>query len=165
MTHFDKVLKENERIIHYLIHKYKIRDEEGEFFQEGMIALWHATETYDPSKMKLSTYIYSCISNRFLNMIKKDSREYEYLLAWLEQVKMEDLLVEDQLAIDSKLLQDIRGILSENQWRWVVHFVLEEKQIGEIADKYDVTVSAVKSWRKNARLKIRRFLKETEYVE
>lgn len=27
-------------MIHHLIHKYHIQDPQGEFFQEGMIALW-----------------------------------------------------------------------------------------------------------------------------
>ncbi|MGP4038746.1 sigma-70 family RNA polymerase sigma factor [Gracilibacillus sp. D59] len=64
---FEEVLTSYERMIHHLIHKYQIRDVEGEFFQEGLIAVWEAFKSYDKTKSKFSTYVYSCIARRFIN--------------------------------------------------------------------------------------------------
>jgi RNA polymerase sigma factor (sigma-70 family) len=161
---FEEVLKENERIIYHLINKYKIRDDEGEFYQEGIIALWHAMETYDESKAKLSTYIYKSISSKFLNIIKKENRQKEHLYRWIGQVTMDDLLVEDDFGIDPQLYKDIRQQLSKNQWRWFVHFIIKGESIREIANHYSVSAPAVKSWRKCARQKIIQLLRENQYI-
>ncbi|KAB8129175.1 sigma-70 family RNA polymerase sigma factor [Gracilibacillus oryzae] len=157
---FEEVLKDHERVIHHLINKYGIRDMEGEFFQEGMIAIWEALRTFDQSKSKLSTYIYSCVSRRFLNKIKKESREQDNLDSWLERVRIDDLLMEDKPAFDRQLLSDIREKLSDKQWCWFVHAVIKDQTISEIADTYAVTAPAVKSWRRSAKSKIRQLLQQ-----
>ncbi|MFC4402937.1 sigma-70 family RNA polymerase sigma factor [Gracilibacillus xinjiangensis] len=161
---FEDVLQENERIIHHLIHKYRIRDREGDFYQEGLIALWEAVQTYDESRSKLSTHIYNCISSRFLNKIKKENREKEQLKTWLINIKAEDLLIEDRDELDKQLLRDIRKVLSDRQWCWFYHFVLHDQPARDIARHYCVTDHAVKSWARSARSKIQQLLIQQEYV-
>ena len=55
---FNDVLRDHEKMIYYLIHKLGIRNGEDEFYQEGVIALWKASETYDEARGKFSTYAY-----------------------------------------------------------------------------------------------------------
>ncbi|WP_115771586.1 sigma factor [Oceanobacillus arenosus] len=53
---FEDFFQQNERRIHYYLHKLNIRDPHQEFFQERMIAMWNAYENYEPDKGPLSTY-------------------------------------------------------------------------------------------------------------
>ncbi|GAE92430.1 hypothetical protein JCM21714_1429 [Gracilibacillus boraciitolerans JCM 21714] len=164
MEEFASILKEHEKMIFHLINKYQIQDIEGEFYQEGMIAVWHALQTYDQTKSKLSTYVYYCITRRFLNKIKKENSEREKFQIWFDQVTMEDIQIEDQLDVDSQLLIDIQNILSLKQWQWFVLFILRDRPVKEIADNFDVTENAVKNWGKQARPKIKLLLVEKEYL-
>lgn len=43
---FEDIFKQNERRIHYHIHRLNIRDSQQEFYQEGLVAMWNAYETY-----------------------------------------------------------------------------------------------------------------------
>ncbi|WP_058308564.1 sigma-70 family RNA polymerase sigma factor [Gracilibacillus massiliensis] len=164
MQSIESVLQEYDRMIHHLIQKYRIRDTEGEFFQEGLIAVWHAFQTYDETKSKFSTYVYSCVARRFLNKIQKDNREKTQLQSWLNQVTMDDIVTEDQLDVDTQMLLDIQAVLSQNQWYWFVEFVLRDQAVQDIADKYEVTNNAVKNWGKLARPKIQKVLRSKEYL-
>ncbi|SET50339.1 DNA-directed RNA polymerase [Salinibacillus kushneri] len=74
---FNNLLKKHENIIFHLIHKYGIRDPENEFYQEGIITLWKAFETYDETKGKFSTYAYFLIQKKFLTLIRKHNRQWE----------------------------------------------------------------------------------------
>ncbi|GAE95279.1 hypothetical protein JCM21714_4498 [Gracilibacillus boraciitolerans JCM 21714] len=146
MKSIESVLEDYDRMIHHIIHKYHIRDVEGEFFQEGLIAVWHAFQTYDESKSKFSTYVYSCIARRLLNRIQKENREKDQFQTWLDQVTMEDIMIEDELDIDTQMLIDIQEVLSQKQWCWFVEFILRDQSVHDIADKYRVTDNAVKNW-------------------
>ncbi|MCO0598438.1 hypothetical protein NGI46_13425 [Peribacillus butanolivorans] len=46
--------------------------------------------------------------------------------------------------------------LTLNQQRWLLQTFVGNKTISEIADMYQVTTAAVKSWRKSALLKLRK---------
>ncbi|SFL34102.1 RNA polymerase sigma factor, sigma-70 family [Gracilibacillus orientalis] len=160
---FEDVLKDSEKMIYHIMHKYQIRDVEGEFYQEGLIALWHAFQNYDPSKSKFSTYAYYCITRRFINKIRKENRERDQFQNWLDQVTIEDLLIEDELHIDTKLLLDIQSQLSDKQWHWFFKFVLKDQSVRTIAKEEGVTENAVKNWGKLARKKIQKVLVEKGY--
>ncbi len=161
---FEEVLRDYERMIHHLIHKYQIRDVEGEFYQEGLIAVWEAFKSYDQTKSKLSTYVYSCIARRFINKIRKENRESEKQQKWLDQVTIEDLMIEDELDLDTRMLMDIQEELSDKQWCWFVEFVLRDRSVRSIAEQRGVTENAVKNWGKLARKKIRHTLEQKEYL-
>ncbi|SHM57374.1 sigma-70 family RNA polymerase sigma factor [Gracilibacillus kekensis] len=165
MQSIESVLQEYDRMIHHLIHKYKIRDTEGDFFQEGLIAIWHAYQTYDESKSKFSTYVYYCIARRFLNKIQKDNRENDQLQSWLNQITTDDFVTEMELDVDTQMLTDIQKVLSQKQWCWFVEFILRDQAVQDIAEKYEVTNNAVKNWGKLARPKIQQVLRVKEYVE
>lgn len=64
-TNFTEVVLEHENMIHYLIYRLGIRDPEREFYQEGVIAIWKATKTYDESRGKFSSYAYFSSKNHF----------------------------------------------------------------------------------------------------
>src|SRR5699024_8829069 len=45
-----------------------------EYFQEGLVALWKAYETYQPDQGPMSTYFNYQIRNRLIDLIRKQSR-------------------------------------------------------------------------------------------
>ncbi|MDX8047134.1 sigma-70 family RNA polymerase sigma factor [Gracilibacillus sp. S3-1-1] len=163
MEEVEEVLVTYEQMIHHLIHKYRIRDNQGEFYQEGLIAIWEAYQKHDPTKSRLSTYIYSCITRKFLNKIKKDNHDQEKLNKWLEHAERSDLLTEDEYAIDEQMLLDIKEVVTEKQWTWFVAYILQDQSVKAIAEVYGVTENAVKNWGKNARKKIQKQLREKGY--
>ncbi|WP_208586205.1 sigma-70 family RNA polymerase sigma factor [Gracilibacillus suaedae] len=161
---FEDILKDSEKMIYHIMHKYQIRDVEGEFYQEGLIALWNAFQNYDPSKSKFSTFAYYGITRSFINKIRKDNRERDQFQRWFNQVTIEDLVVVDELEVDTPLLLDIQKELTDKQWCWFDKFVLKDQSVRSIAEEEGVTENAVKNWGKLARKKIQKIMVEKEYI-
>ena len=45
---FEEIMKQNERRVHYHIHKLQVNDPHQEFYQEGLVAIEDAYETHQP---------------------------------------------------------------------------------------------------------------------
>ncbi len=161
---FNQLLKEFEPLIYHLISKYGIRDTEGDFYQEAAISLWQAYQSYDKEKAKFSTYAYYCISRTLCNLIAKNQKEIARKEKVLNEATFQDLMVENKFGIDAGLLEKIGISLTDNQWKWFMQFVLEDKSIKEIARKEDVTEDAVKNWGRLAKKKVQKILVEEEYM-
>ncbi|MGG4181292.1 sigma-70 family RNA polymerase sigma factor [Virgibacillus pantothenticus] len=71
---FEEIVKQNERRIYYQLHKLNIRDPHQEFYQEGLVAMWNAYETYQPDKGPMATYFNYTIRNRLIDLIRKKGR-------------------------------------------------------------------------------------------
>ncbi|WP_277679968.1 sigma-70 family RNA polymerase sigma factor [Gracilibacillus dipsosauri] len=165
MEDFEKVLKHHERIIFHLIHKYGIRDEDGEFYQLGLIALWQAWREYDSSKSKFSSYAYLCVRRELLHLIDHNRRVQEKHEKWLNTVRIEDLMVEDLAhELDPQLLHKIQNALTMKQWKWFEHCLLHGYPLKEFAQKEAETYGAVKNCGKRARAKLRMLLTEEGYA-
>lgn len=63
---FEEIYEQNKRRIHYQIHRLNIQSPYEEFFQEGLCAMWHAYEKYNPDKGPMSTYFNYTIRNRLV---------------------------------------------------------------------------------------------------
>lgn len=163
---FETVLTEHENMIHYLINKLGIRDPGKEFYQEGIIALWKATETYDETRGKFSSYAYFRIEKALLSLIRNHTRQTEKQTAYLTAVQAEPVQLSARLEseFDPYLYQTLKEVLTENQMKWFVSFVLEDIPLKVIAEREQVTVDAVKSWAKEARRKIRKCLTEESFT-
>ncbi|MFD1363348.1 sigma-70 family RNA polymerase sigma factor [Lentibacillus salinarum] len=69
--------EQNKQRIHYQIHKINIRDPHQEFFQEGLVALWNAYETYQPDKGPMATYFNYMVRNRLIDRMRRETRQRE----------------------------------------------------------------------------------------
>lgn len=165
--HFNEVLNKYENMIHYLIHKLRIRDPEKEFYQEGTIALWKAVESYDAKRGKFSNHAYFRIEKVLLDLIRKRNRQTEKEQAYINMVTPEihPLTTTQEESIDSYLLNQISQTLTANQMKWFTLFVLQDLSLKAIAEREQVTVDAVKSWSRQAKPKIQKILREYYTME
>ena len=166
---FEEIFKQNERRIHYQIHKLGIRDPHREFYSEGLYALWHAYQKYEPDKGPLATYFNFMIRNRLIDKVRKNSRITHNHDIVIQEEKLElnqgnhvgttKLPVVDPKGIDvvdEPFWQEVKSLLTEKQWTWVKYTIFKQLTTKEIAALEKVTESAVKSWAKEARKKLRK---------
>ncbi|MCF3942605.1 sigma-70 family RNA polymerase sigma factor [Oceanobacillus alkalisoli] len=163
---FEEIFKQNERRIHYHIHRLGIRDPHQDFYSEGLFALWTAHQKYNPNKGPLGTYFNYTIRNRLVDLLRKETREMEKKdsIVETEKQRISDATTElRNTTIDmpgSKLeeremWQDVKAELTAKQWDWVYYYIIQGMRVKEIAEMKGVSVEAVKGWGKGARRKLR----------
>jgi len=81
-------LEDNISLVHYVLLKFNIaKDQYDDLFQEGIIGLIKAIQTFDISKNnKFSTYAYICIRNEIIRYINRDK---------CFQVSLDDILYDN----------------------------------------------------------------------
>lgn len=72
---FEEVLKNNGERIHYHIAKLGIDDVHGEYYQEGMIAIWNAYHSYPKDICSFLTYVDAAIRKRLRELQKEQQRQ------------------------------------------------------------------------------------------
>ncbi|MBP1970757.1 RNA polymerase sigma factor (sigma-70 family) [Virgibacillus natechei] len=169
---FEEIFKQNERRIHYYIHRLNIRDPHQEFYTEGLVAMWNAYEKYQPDKGPMATYFNYTIRNRMIDLMRKENKQQENLELYKQEQKtrMDDgnhyrsggatypvmkVAESESTLYDLEFWKEVRTGLSDNQWKWVTYFVIEDMSVKEIAEQEGVSVEAVKSWGKEVRRKLR----------
>ncbi|WP_164669387.1 sigma-70 family RNA polymerase sigma factor [Virgibacillus doumboii] len=167
---FEELVEQNKRRIHYQMHKMNIGDPHGYFFQEGLIALWKANESYHPDKGPLATYFNYTIRNRLIDSFRKEiSYKNKQKKAFQEQLtditdgnhrcqqeKTELPVSETDLPLTDPILwKTLKSQLTENQWKWLYNYIILDMSYKEITLKEKTTVEAVKSWGRQVRKKLR----------
>ncbi|GAB3049130.1 sigma-70 family RNA polymerase sigma factor [Virgibacillus ainsalahensis] len=167
---FEEIMEQNERRIHFHINRLHIRDDNQEFYREGLFALWNAYESYQPDKGPMATYFNYIIRNRLIDLIRKENRTNEIKDQFIQENKVEytdgnhirgtegttpipgqtDILLED-----TALWQQLKTALTQNQWKWVYYHIIDGIPLKEIAIQENTTMEAVKSWGKQVRKKLR----------
>ncbi|GGD28534.1 sigma-70 family RNA polymerase sigma factor [Pontibacillus salipaludis] len=154
---FEEMMDQFTPMIHHIIHKLRIRDPYGEFYQEGVLALWEAVQSFQEDKGKLSSYVYFIVRNRLISKMRKDNRmtEKDDQFALLME---EEAVCYDELSfnlIDPYVYKEIGRLLTNNQLKWFNGFILREQSLQEIADRENTTLNAVKNWGRLAKEKLR----------
>lgn len=164
---FEELFQQNERRIHYHIHKLNIQDPHHEFFVEGMYAMWCAYKNYRPDQGVMSTYFNYIIRNRLIDMLRKKTRETHNEENYIQQQKpnldngnrdcQTNQPIPDRGGIeitDHPFWQQVQSILTANQWKWVKYYIMDDLPLKEIAEQEGVTMEAVKSWGKTAKKRL-----------
>ncbi|MEN1969852.1 sigma-70 family RNA polymerase sigma factor [Lentibacillus sp. N15] len=164
---FEDIFKQNERRIHYHIHKLHIQDPHNEFFVEGLYAMWCAYKKYKPDQGVMSTYFNFMIRNRLIDMLRKKKRDNQHEETFIQHEKLSfddgnrackhNVPIPDSSGMtmfDDVFWQKISAMLTDNQWKWVKYHIIEDMPLTEIAKQEGVTVDAVKSWRKTAKKRL-----------
>lgn len=97
---FEEVLKQFEPMVYHLINKYRIRDVEGDFYQEATIALWRAWKDYDETKMKFSSYVYFRIDKALLSLIRKQNKQSDRDQYYVTLFRADGVTEDFNLSID-----------------------------------------------------------------
>jgi len=168
---FEEIFKQNKNRIYYHLHKLGIHDPDGEFYAEGMYAMWTAYKKYEPNKGPLSTYFNYTIRYRLIDLLRKKVQVKENEKDVIEKEKTSltqgntsststtPLMSTTDFPIeDEKLWEKVFSNLTLNQRKWVYHAIIRDRSLKEIAKKENVSVDAVKSWGREARKKLRKVL-------
>lgn len=154
MESFDELVAHYGKMIHSIIHSLHLFKNREEYFQIGLIALWQASEQFDPNKGSFTSYAYTYIKGKILTELRKNKLLEE------RNVQVEDealeLMAESYYdhPLEETLLLSYCTNLTENQTKWFMYTVLQQLSVKEIAKKEGVTLSAVKQWRNGARGKL-----------
>ncbi|WP_053368334.1 sigma-70 family RNA polymerase sigma factor [Bacillus sp. FJAT-27245] len=155
MESFEYIAHQFAPMINSIIRSLQIYKNKDEFYQVGLIALWEATRGFNPEKGNFEGYAYSFIRGRMLTELTKSATFAERNVYQSEEFwELTGEAVEDETLPELLLLSYCKG-LTENQKKWVLYTCLDALSIKEIADKENVSVSAVKSWRKGAKEKLK----------
>lgn len=161
---FENVVEEFKPMVHHLIHRLGILDPHEEFYQEGLLALWEVTQTYNEEKGKFSTYAYFIIRNRLINMIRKRNRKQEQHDEIAAKSRRETTVDAHDFEWDPYLYKAMIEQLSDNQIKWLNSYVILDLSVKEIAEREGVTVDAVKNWGRLAKQKLMKDPMVIEYV-
>lgn len=162
---FETIFRQNEQRIHYHMHKLGIHDGQGEYYVEGIYAMWMAYKKYDPNKGPLGTYFNYTIRHRLIDMLRKKTNDDRRQLLATQAVSeaADHGYVTDSQRVDAPgeteeddvFWDRIRAKLTHNQWKWVQFYIIDDMTLKEIAQQEDVTIEAVKSWGRGVRKKLR----------
>ena len=138
-------------------HLYKNHDE---FYQHSLIALWEASQRFDPNKGSFTNYAYTYIKGFLLMELKKSQQEHERYLQPGEEFwdLVEDSHSDDPL--QKETLLTYCETLTPNQKKWLLYTVCDHLTIKEIAELEKVSPSAVKNWRSGAREKVKKIVRD-----
>ncbi|WP_347862367.1 sigma-70 family RNA polymerase sigma factor [Salimicrobium sp. PL1-032A] len=154
---FEAIVQKHEKRIYYFVHHLGIRDQEGDYYQEGVIALWDAYETFDEGKGCFDTYTNWKIKNAMIDRIRKENRYLEKEEHYMRLNTYTEGFESPCELQDERWWQDIKGQLTENQWKWVVQFIIYDCSVAQIAAKEGVSQDAVKNWGRHAKRKLKTF--------
>lgn len=158
---YEEVVAQYENMIYHVIHRLGIRDPHHEFYHEGLLALWEASEKYDEKKGEFPPFAYFIIRSRIIDYMRKKRRslEQEALTEEFPVIGTEQTEIEE---FDPHFWRTVRNQLTDKQWIYIKGHIVEGKSLAEIATDHDTTVDAVKNWGRLAKKKLRNceYLKE-----
>lgn len=153
---FEHVFMEYKKMIHHLIHKYHIQDPQGEFFQEGMIALWDAYQRYG-DRDTFGKMAYITIRSRLIDLIRKKNRRADKETA--TDLVSESAYTDESIdSFDPFFWERIQNALTDKQWVFVRRKIIEGRAYKDIAELENTTVNAVKGWGKEVKKKLKTLL-------
>ncbi|MBP1971349.1 RNA polymerase sigma factor (sigma-70 family) [Virgibacillus natechei] len=164
---FDEVVVQHEAMIYYHLHKLCIIDNQEDFYQEGLCAMWEAYQKYRPDKGLLGTYFNSIIRNRLIDLIRKRTRDkHNNNIFYHEESKLQESgnrcrngklpisSLTDSPIKDTYVWEQVKSKLTINQWKWIQFHIVMDMPIKEIAMQEGVTIDAVKSWARQTKKKL-----------
>ncbi|WP_449622743.1 sigma-70 family RNA polymerase sigma factor [Robertmurraya sp. Marseille-Q9965] len=154
MEHFDELEKKYEAMIWKIIHSLHIYKNQQEFYQTGLIALWEAHKGFIENKGNFTSYAFAFIRGKIMTELTRRKKHEERSIFPEEEFwnLIEDESVNPLLEGETILSYCVK--LTEHQKKWVLYTALADLSIKEIAEIEQVSISAVKAWKKGARQKI-----------
>lgn len=156
MESFDQLAEQYKLMIYKIIHSLHLYKNVEEFFQIGLIGLWEASKSFDCAKGDFTSYAYPFIKGRLLSELANATKLAEHTVFPKEEYwETAQEYCNDYPCEFQVLLSYCEG-LTKNQTKWVLYTFVDDLSVNEIAIKEQVSVSAVKQWRKGAREKLKK---------
>jgi RNA polymerase sigma factor (sigma-70 family) len=156
MESFDQLARQYEPMIHKIIRSLHIYKNKEDFLHIGLISLWEATLSFNPAKGEFSNYAYSYIRGRILQEMQRNNTHSERSVYPKEEYWE---TVEDPglgTPLEKEFLLSYCQGLTEKETKWVLYTCIDFLSVQEIAQKENVSPSAVKQWRKGAKKKLQK---------
>jgi RNA polymerase sigma factor (sigma-70 family) len=160
MDNFDQLAKQYEPMIHKIIRTLHIYKNQEEYFHIGLVALWEASEAFDPLKGEFSNYAYSYIKGQILNEMNRINKREERSFTPEEEYWETVVDQNSGSPLEVEFLLSYCETLTEKETKWVLYTCVDFLSIKEIAEKEHVSMSAVKQWRSGAKRKLKEQLLE-----
>ncbi|MBV7509511.1 sigma-70 family RNA polymerase sigma factor [Bacillus sp. sid0103] len=160
MESFEQLVDQYQPMLHKIMHSLHLYKNHEDFYQHSLIALWEASQRFDPNKGSFTNYAYTYIKGFLLMELKKSTQDQERYVQPDEQFW--DLAVDSCLdnPLQEEILLSYCRTLTPNQKKWLLYTVCDDLSVKEIAELEKVSLSAVKSWRSGAREKVRDLVME-----
>ncbi|MFB4162257.1 sigma-70 family RNA polymerase sigma factor [Alteribacillus sp. JSM 102045] len=153
---FEEVAEDFTPLVLGMIKRLRIYKNTEEYTHIGFIALWKAYEQFDAEKGAFSSFAFSYVRGEMLAHLRKESRyEERYEPSDFEQNTEPAAPCSESIYQEINSLAPYLEALSPREQDWVIEHVVYGRGITEIAEKYKVAPSSVKTWRKNAINKLR----------
>lgn len=155
MESFDQLAKQYEPMIHKIIRSLNIYKDKEEYFHSGLIGLWEAAEAFDPEKGEFTNYAYSYIKGQILNEMNRKNKHDER--SFIPKEEFWEAVEDENLGnpLEIEFLLSYCEDLTEKETKWVLYTCVEFLSVREIAEKENVSLSAVKQWRNGAKRKLK----------
>lgn len=149
---FEQLLQDNERIIHYLIHKYRPHYMYDDMYQLATIKLWDIYHTYDPTKTpNMQQYIFTKLNFCFIDEIRRLKRELD---RYAPMDILETMTYQDESLVE---YQSFIELLKPNEYTWLM-LTLEGYKQKEIAQLMNLSTSSLKAYRKSCQKKLQKLI-------
>ncbi|RXZ01344.1 sigma-70 family RNA polymerase sigma factor [Fictibacillus sp. S7] len=152
---FEELAQQFEPLIKSQIRTLGVVNRFDEYYQAGLIGLWEASLRFDESKGEFGPFAYRTVRGKMLELLKKETKfksvHVGFSLELTETIPYEGGV----LPLEQEVLELYLSKLTARQRTWVVKKLFYQMKETEIADEKGVSISAVKSWRKQALAKLR----------
>lgn len=149
---FEQLLQDNERIIHYLIHKYRLHYMYDDMYQLATIKLWDIYHTYDPTKTPdMQQYIFTKLNFCFIDEIRRLKRDLD---RYAPMDILETFTYQDESLVE---YQQFLELLKPNEYTWLM-LTLEGYKQKEIAQLMNLSTSSLKAYRKSCQKKLQKLI-------
>lgn len=147
---FSTLLTQFKPMIYHIMKKLHIYKNTDEFYQIGCIAIWEASQKYDQTKGSFTPYLYQYMKGRMMTELTNENKYRQALTIEPTVYNSETEL------LTIELIHSLRTHLSPLQMKWLTEYCVYGKTPSEIAAEEHVSISSVKSWRREAIKKIRK---------
>nr|WP_249366577.1 sigma-70 family RNA polymerase sigma factor [Neobacillus rhizophilus] len=156
---FEQLAEQYQPMIHKIIYSLHLYTNKEEFYQHGLIALWEASQRFNPEKGNFTNYAYTFIRCRLLEELGKMARANERYVCKEGEFWGTVPDWQPNRTLENEILLSYCEVLTPHQQKWLLYTIHDGLSVKEIAEKEKVSVSAVKQWRMGARGKLREQVK------
>ncbi|WP_010647999.1 hypothetical protein [Oceanobacillus massiliensis] len=153
---FYDIVEENERRIHYQIHKLGIYDMYSHYIRFDYNSLEADCNTYyifQPDQGILPTYFNHIIRNRLFDLLQLEPTKLQYDKIILHEEAGTSSYTYGP--IDPSMLQRSKSVQTSIHFKWFYQYVQQNLPIKEIAELEGVPVENIKYWGNEAKRELR----------